>query len=99
MKPSDETRAKITELFEKFKPALEGYHDYAQQVTALSEEYHKQRFAEVFPLAVDELTLLASLPSHQTPKSLDEFLAKLPSGVAIKRIIHDRKNYTYHIYV
>jgi hypothetical protein len=100
MKASDETRSKITELFEQFKPHLDGYHDYAQRVTALSEEYHKARFAEVFiAVPVEELTLLASIPAHQTPKSLDEFLAKLPAGLAIKRIIHDRKNYTYHIYV
>jgi len=96
---SDEVRSKITALFEQFKPALDGYHDYAQRVTALSEEYHKARFAEVFSTPVEELTLLATIHAHQTPKSLDEFLAKLPAGTAVKRIIHDRKNYTYHLYV
>jgi hypothetical protein len=100
MKTSDEIRTKITALFEQFKSCLDGYHDYAQQVTALSEEYHKARFAEKFPsVPLEELTLLASIPSHQTPKSLDGFLAKLPEGVTVKRIIHDRKNYTYYIYV
>jgi hypothetical protein len=100
MRASDETRTKIAALFEQFKPQLEQYHDYARRVTALSEEYHRARFAEVFPVPVEELTLLATIPSHETPKSLDEFLAKLASAsVTVKKIIHDRKNYTYQIYV
>jgi hypothetical protein len=99
MKASDETRSKITSLYEQFKPQLDGYHDYAQRVTALSEEYHKARFAEVFNTPIEELTLLGQVKSLQTPKSLDEMLAKIPEGIKVKRIIHDRANHIYYIYV
>lgn len=99
MNPSDETRSKITGLFEKFKDSLTAYHDYAQQVTSLSEVYHEQRFKEIFGSEVEELTLLATLNAYETPKSLDEFLAKLGQCPQVKRIIHDRKAHTYQIYV
>lgn len=96
---SDEIRTKLVEQFEKFKPTLQSYHDYAEQTVALGLEYHLARFREVFPQnPVEELTLAATFDARETPKSLDVKLAQL-GGVPVKRIIFDRAKSTFHIFV
>ena len=99
MKTSDEIRSKITELFEQFQPQLQGYHNYARQVVALSEEFHKSALTETFGGIVEELTLVCTLNSAETPKSLDQTLAKLTEQkVKLKKIIYDRVSRNYYLY-
>lgn len=94
---ADELRAKIIETYDKFKPSLEAYYDYAQRTAALSEEYHAARLSEVCKVPIEQETLLASLDARETPKSLDVFLATTTGQV--KRIIFDRANSKYHIFI
>jgi hypothetical protein len=95
---ADEIRSKITETFEQFKPQLDGYHEYAQRITALSEEYHKVRLAETFCLP-EEMIFVCTLNAAETPKSLDQKLAQLnQAGTKIKRIIYDRKERSYYLF-
>jgi hypothetical protein len=94
---ADETRTKLLELFDQFRPQLSAYHDYAQRCAALSEEYHKLRIAEALRTPVEELTLAVTLDIRETPKSLDTKLAQL-AGVTIKRIIFDRVKGAYLLF-
>lgn len=95
---ADAIRSKITETFELFKPQLAGYAEYAQRITALSEEYHKVRLAETF-CKPEEMIFVCTLNAAETPKSLDQKIAQLSqAGTKIKRIIYDRKDRTYHLY-
>ena len=95
---ADDIRGKIVELFDKCKPQLSAYHDYAQQATALAEEYHAARFAELFPgVPFEELTLVVSLNARETPKSLDNKLAQI-AEISLKRIVFDRVKSTYLLF-
>jgi hypothetical protein len=96
---SDEIRRKLVEQFEKFKPTLQSYHDYAEQTVALGLEYHLARLGEVFPKTpVEELTLAATFDARETPKSLDVKLAQL-GGVPVKRVVFDRTKSTFYLFV
>ena len=95
---ADEIRSKIIETYQKFKPALDSYYDYAQRTAALSESYHAARLREVFQLESTEGVLLSTLDSRGTPKSLDNFLAGFKSDKPVKQIIFDRVAGKYHLF-
>jgi hypothetical protein len=95
---ADQIRGIILEKFAEFRPSISAYAEYASQVGALSVEYHSKRLAGICPIV--ELTLVASLPGHETPKSLDVKLGQLSAaGVVIRQAIFDRVNCVYHLFV
>lgn len=96
---ADELRAKIIATYNEFKLHLDAYYDYAQRTAALSEEYHAARLNEAFKITVTEETLVATLDSRETPKSLDNFLGAFRSEKPVKRIVFDRANGKYHLFV
>lgn len=94
---ADELRRRILEKFEQFKPHVTAYQEYATQVHALALEYHLARLEEKAPLV--ELTLLGTLPSHETPKSLDVKLDQLAeNGVVIRQVIFDRVGGNFYLF-
>jgi len=97
--PADSIRSKIVETYEQFKPSLEAYYDYAQRTAALSEAYHAARLREVFSTVPTEEILVATLDARETPKSLDNFLATFRPGKPVTRIVFDRVNGKYHLFV
>ncbi len=96
---ADEIRSKLIETYNQFKPSLNAYYDYAQRTTALSEEYHAARLTETFKLTPTEEVLVATLDARETPKSLDNFLASFRPDKPVKRIVFDRVNGKYHLFV
>lgn len=92
---ADELRAKLVDIFKRFKPALDQYYDYARQVTALSEEYHRARLSAAGP--IQERVLLAKLDSRETPATLDRVLAEVdPASLGL--VVYDRKNAAYYLF-
>lgn len=96
---ADELRTKILETYTQFKPHLDAYYDYAQRTAALSEAYHAARLSEALNITATEETLVATLDARETPKSLDNFLASFRSEKPVKRIIFDRINGKYHLFI
>ena len=97
----DEIRSKIIEQFTAFQPHMQAYHEYAGRIGALSVEYHNARLSEVLGVPIEEGVILGVLDARETPKNLDEFLAKLSqqSDAKIKRIIFDRVKATYSLFI
>lgn len=90
---ADEIRQKILEEFEKFKPHLQGYYEYAQRVDALGSEYHRLILEEELGRPYKEMILVATLDARETPKSLDTTIAQLhQSNVRLAEVILDRKS-------
>jgi hypothetical protein len=98
---ADELRSALVAQFEKFKPSLEQYHEYAQRCMALAQEYHAVRLEDAFPEAkIEELTLVATLDARETPKSLDTKLAQFASeNITVRRMIFDRVKSAYLLFV
>ena len=96
---ADNIRSLLVELFDQSKPQLQAYHNYAEKAAALSLEFHTARLAEVFPgVPVEELTVATTLDTRETPRSLDTKLAQL-ANVPVKRIVFDRANSTFILFV
>lgn len=97
---ADDLRGLLVSLFEQSKPLLAQFHDYCQRAAALSEKYHEERFKEKFPAIVpEELSLLCTLDARETPTTCDNKLAQFPFDTILKRIIFDRRNTTYYLFV
>jgi hypothetical protein len=97
---ADEIRNKIVETFKRFEPHAQAYHDYAEQVAALSVAYHDQRLSEVLDIPMEEGVLVTTLNAAETPKSLDTKLAQIKTlpGTTIKRVLFDRTKGCYYLF-
>ena len=95
---ADQIRTTLVEQFNKFRPALEQYHEYALRAAALAQEYHAARFKEVFSQPVEAMTLVATLDARETPASLDNKIAHL-KDLPVKLILFDRANAIYYLFV
>jgi hypothetical protein len=97
---ADEIRNKIVETFNQFAPHAQAYHNYAEQVAALSVAYHDRRLSEVLSIPMEEGVLVTTLNAAETPKSLDTKLAQIKAlpGTTIKRVLFDRTKGCYYLF-